>query len=196
MLIVGPSNGEEKQMQSEKATFAGGCFWCMQDPFDQWLKKGVLATEVGYTGGSPSNPTYQEICTGKTGHAEAIQITFDPGQITYVELLNIFWKNIDPTTVNQQFNDHGSQYRTAIFYHNSEQKKQALESKEKLEKSGKFTSRIVTEITPASIFYVAEEYHQKYYEKNTFSYKLYKKGSGRERFIHQTWDEKNTVFDE
>ena len=183
------STEQKKPMQNEKATFAGGCFWCMQDPFDHWLKKGVLTTEVGYTGGSQPNPSYQEICTGKTGHAEAIQITFDPAQITYSELLDIFWKNIDPTTLDQQFADHGSQYRTAIFYHSPEQKKLALESKNKIEKSRKFSSPIVTEITPASTFYVAEDYHQKYYEKNPFQYKLYKKGSGRENFIHQLWND-------
>ncbi len=176
-------------MQVEKATFAGGCFWCMQDPFDRWLKKGVLATEVGYTGGSNANPTYQDVCSGETGHAEAIQITFDPTLISYPQLLDLFWKNIDPTTVDQQFADHGSQYRTAIFYHNSEQKKLALESKEALEKSGKFSSPLVTEISPASVFYKAEDYHQKYYERNATHYKLYKKGSGRESYIHQMWDD-------
>lgn len=148
----------------EKATFAGGCFWCMQPPFDSL--KGVVSTTVGYTGGQKKNPTYEEVSSGATGHVEAIEILYDPAQITYSELLNVFWINIDPTTSNQQFVDVGAQYRIVIFYHNEEQRRLAEESKAKLEKSGKFDKPIVTEIKPATTFYKAEEYHQKYYQNN------------------------------
>ena len=147
----------------QKATFAGGCFWCMQQPFDEL--EGVISTIVGYTGGKTTNPTYEEVCAGKTGHAEAIEILYDPYRITYQELLDVFWKNIDPTASDRQFADVGSQYRTAVFYHNEEQKRLAEESKRKLEKSGKYDQPIVTEITPASTFYAAEVHHQHYYKR-------------------------------
>ncbi|MEW6115462.1 MAG: peptide-methionine (S)-S-oxide reductase MsrA [Nitrospirota bacterium] len=173
------------QKKLEKATFAGGCFWCMESPFDKL--RGVISTTVGYTGGHTENPTYEEVSTGTTGHAEAIEIVYDPAQVPYTELLDAFWKLIDPTTRNQQFADRGSQYRTAIFYHNEEQRRLAEASKERLEKSGKFNRPIVTEIVPASKFYPAEEYHQDYYRKNPFQYKMYLSGSGREEFIFRTW---------
>ncbi|MCF6149407.1 MAG: peptide-methionine (S)-S-oxide reductase MsrA [Candidatus Kuenenia sp.] len=169
----------------EKAIFAGGCFWCMQHPFDQL--GGVVSTTVGYTGGNVENPTYEEVCSGKTGHAEAIEILYNPSRISYSELLEVFWRNIDPTAVNRQFADVGSQYRTAIFYHTEEQKKLAEASKKELEKSGKFNRPIVTEIVPSSAFYKAEEYHQKYYEKNPARYNRYKYGSGREPYLKETW---------
>ena len=169
----------------EKATFAGGCFWCMQPPYDK--VKGVISTTVGYTGGTTENPTYEEVCSGRTGHAEAVEITYDSSQTSYSDLLDVFWKNIDPTTTNQQFADTGTQYRTAIFYHNEEQKRLAVASKEKVEKSGKFKRAIVTEIVPASLFYPAEEYHQKYYKKCPLPYQLYKTGSGREGYLKKTW---------
>jgi methionine-S-sulfoxide reductase len=174
--------------KTELATFAGGCFWCMQPSFDQ--KKGVIQTWVGYTGGHTKNPTYKDICTGKTGHAEAIEIKFNPKIVTYAELLDIFWKNIDPTTLNQQFADQGTQYRTAIFFHSIEQKKQAEESKLKLEKSKKWDKPIVTEITQSSTFYVAEDEHQKYYEKNVLHYQYYKVGSGRDAYLKRMWPTK------
>ena len=144
----------------EKATFAGGCFWCMQPPFDRL--KGVVSTKVGYTGGKKKNPTYEEVCSGRTGHAEAIEITYDPSQVSYEELLNVFWTNIDPTDPGGQFYDRGSQYRTAIFYHNEEQKKLAEFYKKKLDESKAFDNPIVTEISPAATFYKAENYHQNY----------------------------------
>ncbi len=169
----------------EKATFAGGCFWCMQPPFDKL--DGVLLTTVGYTGGPEENPTYKQVSYGKTGHAEAIQILYDPSKISYTQLLDVFWRNIDPTTRNRQFSDVGSQYRTAIFHHSDEEKQLAEHSKEELQKSGRFDKEIVTEITPASTFYRAEEYHQKYYEKNPIRYKAYRIGSGRDRFIMKVW---------
>jgi len=171
----------------EKATFAGGCFWCMQPPYDKL--KGVVSTKVGYTGGSKKNPTYEEVSSGTTGHAEAVEIMYDPTLTRYDELLDIFWHNIDPTTLNKQFADSGTQYRTAIFYHNEEQKRLALASKEALERSGNFARPLVTEIVPASEFYPAEDYHQKYYEKSPINYNLYKVGSGRETFIEKVWGE-------
>lgn len=169
----------------EKATFAGGCFWCTQPPFDQL--KGVISTSVGYTGGTKENPTYEEVCSGKTGHAEALEILFDPAQVNFLELLEIFWKNIDPTTLNRQFYDAGTQYRTAIFYHSEEQKKAAEISKKNLENSKKFDQPIVTEIVPASNFYKAEDYHQKYYQKCPIPYKSYKTGSGRDAYLKKMW---------
>ncbi len=170
----------------EKATFAGGCFWCMQPPYDKL--RGVVATTVGYTGGHKKDPTYQEVSSGTTGHAEAVEIVYDPAQISYSTLLAVFWQNVDPTTRDRQFADAGSQYRTAIFFHNEEQRKLALDSKEKMEKSGKFGGGpIVTQIVPATAFYPAEEYHQKYYKNNVQQYKFYRSNSGREQYLEKTW---------
>jgi len=176
---------DTKEARAEKATFAGGCFWCLQPVYDQL--EGVVSTTVGYTGGTKADPTYEEVSTGKTGHFEAIEVIYDPAQISYTELLDSFWKSIDPTQDFGQFADLGPQYRTAIFYHDEEQKKEALESREKLEKSGKFGEPIVTPLLPVSKFYPAEEYHQKYYLKNAGRYTLYKKGSGREGFLEKRW---------
>lgn len=172
----------------EKGTFAGGCFWCMQPVFDKL--KGVKSTTVGYTGGTQKNPTYEEVSSGRTGHTEAIEVTYDPSEITYPELLDAFWQSIDPTDPRGQFADKGSQYRTGVFYHNEEQKKAALTSKEKLAQSGTFDGPVVTEITPAATFYPAEEYHQKYYLKNSGHYSLYKVGSGRQGFLEKVWGKK------
>lgn len=171
------------------ATFAGGCFWCMEPPFEHL--KGVTAVISGYTGGKKVNPTYEEVSSGQTGHAESIEVHFDPTVVSYKELLDVFWHNIDPTTKNAQFADHGSQYRTAIFYHDEEQKKLAEQSKKELEDSGKFDKPIVTEIVPATKFYTAEEYHQDYYKKNPFRYKIYRKGSGREGYLERTWGDES-----
>ena len=175
----------------EKATFAGGCFWCIEPPFDSL--KGVISVTVGYTGGHDKNPTYEEVSSGITGHAEAIEIFYDPAQITYAELLHVFWRNIDPTTPNQQFVDVGTQYRSAIFYHNEEQRRLAEESKTKLEKSGKFDKPIVTEIKVATPFYKAEEYHQKYYKKNPIRYKYYRYRSGRDQYLEKVWGGKQEM---
>lgn len=169
----------------KKATFAGGCFWCMQPPYDELV--GVVSSIVGYTGGHQKNPTYEEVCSGVTGHAEAVEILFDPAKTTYEELLNVFWRNIDPTALNHQFADQGNQYRTAIFYHDEEQKSMAEKSKSELERSGKFNQPIVTEILPASTFYKAEEHHQNYYRKEPDRYHFYKKGSGREGYLEKVW---------
>ncbi|GAB4329300.1 MAG: hypothetical protein Kow0037_04300 [Calditrichia bacterium] len=176
-----------KQNKYELATFAGGCFWCMQPPYDDL--PGVIKTTVGYTGGDLEDPTYEEVSTGKTGHLEAVQIQFDPSITSYRELLGIFWRNIDPTNPAGQFADYGSQYKTAIFYHNEEQKKLARQSLLELEKSGKFDKPIVTDIRPATTFYPAEAYHQEFYKKNPLRYNSYKVGSGREVFLKKTWKE-------
>jgi methionine-S-sulfoxide reductase len=169
-----------------KATFAGGCFWCMQPPFDGLT--GVVATSVGYAGGHKRDPTYEEVSSGTTGHAESIEIVFDPAQVTYSELLDQFWRNVDPTTNDRQFVDVGDQYRTAIFFHSEEQRKLAVASKEKMERLGKLGNKpIVTEIAPASTFYPAEEYHQKYYQKNNVRYKFYRFNSGRDQYLEKTW---------
>ena len=180
------SNGSNMDNNKIKKTvFAGGCFWCMQNPYDEL--KGVVSTAVGYTGGNKDNPTYEEVCAGNTGHAEAIEVLYDSSQISYAELLNVFWRNIDPTTLNRQFANVGTQYRTAIFYHSEEQKQSAESSKQEMERSGIYDDPIATEITPASTFYRAEEYHQKYYEKCPLKYKMYKTGSGREQYLEDMW---------
>ena len=184
--IGSPGNQEEKRAAKlQKATFAGGCFWCMQPPYDKL--KGVVSTTVGYTGGHKKNPTYEEVSTGATGHYEAVEILYDPEKIGYDDILDVFYQSIDPTDGSGQFADKGSQYRTAIFYHDEKQKSISIASKEKMEKSGKFKKPIVTEILPASEFYPAEEYHQKYYKKNPTRYNLYKFGSGRESFLRELW---------
>ena len=150
-----------------KATFGAGCFWHVEDLFAK--TKGVKSTKVGYTGGQLSNPTYEEVCTDKTGHAEAVEVEYDPNEISFDELLNIFWSNHNPTTLNRQGPDIGVQYRSAIFYHDEDQREIAENSKTTLAKSGKFSDPIVTQIVPAPVFYKAEEYHQKYFKKHGFS---------------------------
>jgi len=143
------------------ATFAGGCFWCLEGPFE--AVEGVCRVTAGYTGGSEPHPTYEQVCSGRTGHAEAVQIMYDPATINYEHLIEVFWRQIDPTQVNGQFADHGRQYRTAIFYHDEEQRRLAEASKDQLARSGKFSAPIATEIVPATTFYPAEDYHQDYY---------------------------------
>jgi methionine-S-sulfoxide reductase len=172
-------------VEPETATFAGGCFWCMQPPFDKL--DGVISVTVGYTGGSEKNPTYEQVSAGKTGHVEAIEILFDPSNISYSALLDVFWRNIDPTQPDGQFVDRGRQYRSAIFYQNEEQRRLAEASKEVLEKTDIFRANIVTEILPAGPFYPAEEYHQDYYEKNPLRYKYYRSGSGRDKYLEKQW---------
>ncbi len=173
------------EINQKTATFAGGCFWCMEHPFDKL--EGVIETTSGYTGGLKENPTYQEISSGSTGHFEAIQIKYDPEKISYSKLLDIFWKQIDPTDRGGQFNDRGSQYRTAIFYHDEEQKRLAELSKEKLAKSGIYDKPIATEIIEATEFYKAEDYHQDYYVKCPIQYNSYRKGSGRDKYLTKIW---------
>lgn len=163
----------------QKATFAGGCFWCMEGPFE--VLEGVTEVVAGYTGGGRANPTYQEVSSGTTGHAEAIQITYDPAKVSYEKLLEIFWLQIDPTDAGGQFVDRGSQYRTAIFYHDTEQKKLAEASKKAL--AARFNQPIVTGIIPTGKFYPAEDYHQDYHRKNPLRYKRYREQSGRDAFL-------------
>lgn len=169
----------------ETATFAGGCFWCMEPPFDEL--PGVISTTSGYTGGKTKNPTYQEVSAGTTGHAEAVQVVYDPAKVSYATLLEVFWKNIDPTTRDRQFCDVGSQYRTAIFWHNEEQLRLAEASKKQLEQSGRFTQPIATEIVPMAMFYPAEDYHQDYYQKNPIRYKFYRYNCGRDQVLTEIW---------
>ncbi len=171
----------------EKATFAGGCFWCMEPPYDGL--EGVASVTAGYTGGTEKNPTYEEVSSGSTGHAESIEIVYDPAKISYARLVDIFWHNIDPTVKDRQFCDVGHQYRTAIFYHGEEQKRVAEESKRALEVSKRFPGPIYTEIVPASQFYPAEEYHQKYYKKNPVRYKFYRWNCGRDQRLKEIWGE-------
>lgn len=169
----------------ETATFAGGCFWCMEPPFD--ALPGVISTTSGYTGGHWANPTYKQVSAGTTGHAEAVQVVFDPRQISYEKLLAVFWHNVDPTTVDRQFCDVGHQYRTAIFYHDETQRRLAEDSKAALEQTKPFEQPIVTEIVPATQFYPAEQYHQDYYKKNPLRYKYYRFACGRDRRLETLW---------
>jgi peptide-methionine (S)-S-oxide reductase len=176
--------GVASAQTTEKATFAGGCFWCMEEALDK--ASGVRLTLSGYIGGKTKNPTYEEVSAGGTGHTEAVQATYDPAKVSYAQLLDLFWKNIDPTAGDRQFCDVGDQYRPAIFYHNTEQKRLAEASKKKLEESGRFR-KIEVEIAPASEFYIAEEYHQDYYLKNPLRYKYYKWSCGRAQRLEKLW---------
>ncbi len=173
----------------DKATFAGGCFWCMVKPFNEW--PGIQSVISGYTGGHKENPTYKEVKSGTTGHVEAVEITFDPSVFSYEELLDIYWHQIDPTDDGGQFQDRGSSYLTAIFYHSEEQKQTAEASKFALEKSGKFDKPIVTKILPASAFYPAEDYHQDFYKKSSDEYHKDRAASGRDEFINEHWETPN-----
>ena len=169
----------------EKATFAGGCFWCMEHTFDSL--PGVLSVTAGYTGGQKKNPTYKEVSAGGTGHAEAVQIVYDPSRITYEKLLGVYWVNIDPTVKDRQFCDTGNQYRAEIFYHTEEQRRAASLSKEAVEKTKTFKEPVVTGIVAAGEFYPAEEYHQHYYKKNPIRYNYYRTGCGRDRRLKELW---------
>jgi peptide-methionine (S)-S-oxide reductase len=183
---AGTSHGASQSGPSAataKATFAGGCFWCMEPPYDKL--DGVLSTISGYAGGKKKNPTYEEVSAGTTGHTEVVQVTYDPKKITYEKLLEVFWRNVDPLTPNRQFCDVGSQYRTAIFYHDENQKRLAEESKKALSK--RFKEPIVTEIVRATEFYSAEDYHQDYYIKNPLRYKLYRYNCGRDQRLEELW---------
>ncbi|MFC0558127.1 peptide-methionine (S)-S-oxide reductase MsrA [Halalkalibacter alkalisediminis] len=173
----------------EVATFAGGCFWCMVKPFDQF--DGILSVVSGYTGGHTENPSYKEVCSETTGHYEAVQITYNPSIFSYKKLLTIYWQQIDPTDAGGQFFDRGNSYRTAIFYHNEDQRLLAEQSKAELKGSNKFNRPVVTQILPAKHFYLAEDYHQDYYKKNPLHYNRYRTGSGREAFINKHWGKTN-----
>jgi peptide-methionine (S)-S-oxide reductase len=169
--------------QLAKATFAGGCFWCMEPPFDKI--DGVASTTSGYTGGTKKNPSYEEVSSGGTGHAESVQVLYDPSKVSYAKLLEVYWHNIDPTVANRQFCDAGEQYRTAIFYHDAEQKRLAEETRAEVQK--KLGKTVQTQIVAASAFYPAEEYHQDYYKKNPIRYKFYRTGCGRDERLQEIW---------
>jgi peptide methionine sulfoxide reductase msrA/msrB len=187
LLLLPTTTGISANTKYEVATFAGGCFWCMQPPFEK--VSGVIEVIAGYTGGHKENPTYEEVSSGTTGHVEAVQVKFDPSRVTYSQILDVFWKQIDPTDSAGQFVDRGSQYRSVIFYHNDEQKSLAEKSKRALESSGRFSKPVVTEILKAGPFYKAEEYHQDYYKKNPIRYKFYRFNSGRDQFLKKVWGE-------
>ncbi|WP_342419917.1 peptide-methionine (S)-S-oxide reductase MsrA [Paenibacillus sp. FSL H8-0168] len=169
----------------EKATFAGGCFWCMVTPFEE--QPGIHGIVSGYTGGTIADPTYEQVKTGTTGHYEVVQITFEPELFPYEKLLELYWPQTDPTDGEGQFQDRGTQYKPAIFYHTEQQRELAQQSKEQLAQSGRFDKPIVTEILPASIFYPAEDYHQDYHKKNVKHYKEDRVQSGRDEFIDKNW---------
>lgn len=171
--------------QSETAIFAGGCFWCTESDFDK--VQGVISTTSGYTGGQKKNPTYEEVSAGGTGHAEAVQVVYDPAKVSYAQLLEYFWHHVDPVTPNAQFCDHGHQYRSAIFYLNDEQRRLAESSRAALEKSKPFKGAIVTEIAAATTFYPAEEYHQNYHARNPVRYNYYRWNCGRDQRIEELW---------
>lgn len=191
LFIIMNGQGAEKDMSRERegnvltATFAGGCFWCTEADFED--VPGVEAAVSGYTGGQAANPSYEDVCAGKTGHVEAVRVQFDPTVISYRELLDIYWRHINPTDSGGQFADRGSQYQPIIFYHDEEQKRIAEESKKQLGSSGKFDSLIAVEIKKAETFYEAEEYHQGYYKRCPVDYKRYRIGSGRQGYIEETW---------
>ncbi|HET7439303.1 MAG TPA: peptide-methionine (S)-S-oxide reductase MsrA [Nitrospira sp.] len=168
-----------------KAYFAGGCFWCMEEAFEK--VDGVIETVSGYMGGTVKNPTYEEVSAGQTGHAESVEVRYDPSKVTYTQLLEAFWRNVDPVTPDAQFCDHGSQYRAAIFYQSEDEKRLAEESKRAIEQSKRFSTPIVTQVTAASEFFQAEEYHQDFYKKNPIRYKYYKFTCGRAQRLESLW---------
>lgn len=179
------ANAADTTTTEATATFAAGCFWCIQSTFDK--TPGVIRTTVGYTGGPEQNPTYKQVASGLTGHAEAIEVIYDPKTLKYEELLEVFWQNIDPLAENKQFPDEGPQYRTVIFYHNQAQHLAAVKSLRAWEKDGRFGGPIVTQIVAASRFWPAEEYHQQYYKKSPQSYKAYNDASGRNEYFKKMW---------
>ncbi len=187
IIMAGISQGNTNVSgpSEAKATFAGGCFWCMEEAFEPI--PGVISVVSGYSGGQVENPTYEQVSVGGTGHTESIEVIYDPHKVTYEELLAVFWKNVDPTTPNAQFCDHGNQYRTAIFYHDETQKQLIEQSLKKIEMSKNFPEAIVTEVVPASVFYPAEDYHQDFYIKNPIRYKYYKWNCGRAKRLEQLW---------
>ena len=187
MLLALTSGTQTISAATAFATFAGGCFWCMEPPFDKL--NGVLSTTSGYIGGHKRSPTYKQVSTGRTGHTEAVQVAYDPAKVSYEVLLDVFWRNIDPVTPNRQFCDGGSQYRSGIFYHDADQQQLAERSRQRLLDSKRFTQPIVTEITMASEFYKAENYHQDYYKKNPVRYHFYRFNCGRDKRLAYLWGE-------
>ena len=185
MFVYGDETMKEDMSTYKTAIFAGGCFWCMEPPYEKL--DGVISVVPGYTGGKTADPTYAEVSTGKTGHLEAVKIIYDPQRISFKELIDVYWTQIDPTDAGGQFYDRGSQYKTAIFYGDDAEKTIAETSKRELAESGRFDKPVMTQILPAATFYEAEEYHHDYYHKNPIHYNSYKRGSGRESFIHTHW---------
>jgi peptide-methionine (S)-S-oxide reductase len=186
-LLLGLATATPARAQDAmvRATFAGGCFWCVEEAFEK--VDGVVTAISGYTGGQTPNPTYEQVSDGGTGHAESVEVLFDPAKVTYEQLLQVFWHNIDPLAIDAQFCDHGRQYRSAIFYHDEEQRRAAEASKAALERSKRFDQPIATEIVPAGAFYPAEDYHQDYYQKNPVRYKFYKWNCGRAQRLEKLW---------
>jgi peptide-methionine (S)-S-oxide reductase len=184
-LLAGPLAAEEAPPARATATFAGGCFWCMEPPLE--ALPGVVSVTAGYTGGTLPHPTYEQVSSGVTGHAESVEVVYDPARISYEKLLDVFWHNVDPLTPDAQFCDHGRQYRTAIFYHDDAQRRAAEASKRALEASKRFDRPIVTEIVPATHFWPAEEYHQDYHRKNPIRYKYYRWNCGRDQRLREVW---------
>ena len=183
--LTARSTSHAADSQLAKATFAGGCFWCMEEAFEK--VEGIVSVTSGYSGGQMANPSYEEVSAGRTGHAESVEVIYNPAKVTYSKLLDAFWHNVDPITPNAQFCDHGTQYRSAIFYHNEEQKRLAEESKQAIEQSKRFKEPIVTQIVIVSQFYPAEEYHQDFYKKNPIRYKFYKYNCGRAQRLEELW---------
>ena len=190
VLLIGAWNVQSTSLAaagatSGKAYFAGGCFWCMEEVFEK--VEGVLSATSGYMGGTVSNPTYEEVSAGRTGHAESVEVVYDPAKVSYPKLLDAFWRNVDPITPNAQFCDHGNQYRSAIFFQTEDEKRASDSSKQVIEQSRRFKEPIVTQIVVAPQFYPAEEYHQDFYKKNPIRYKLYKYNCGRAQRLEELW---------
>ena len=185
LLVVTAPHATAQEAEPAKATFAGGCFWCVEEAFEK--VPGVIAAVSGYTDGEVANPSYKQVTGGQTGHAEAVEVIFDPAQVTYEQLLDVFWRNVDPTVIDRQFCDVGNQYRTAIFVHDDEQLRLAEASKQALQESKPFAEPIVTPIVAASTFYPAEDYHQDYYKHNPLRYRFYKWNCGRAQRLAELW---------
>ncbi len=184
-VSLAPLAGAQTAPQTAVATFAGGCFWCMEPPYDKLA--GVISTTSGYMGGSVRNPTYEQVSGGRTGHTEVVKVVYDPAKVSYEKLLEVYWRNVDPTVKDRQFCDIGSQYRTSIFYHSEEQKRLAEASKAQIEKTKPFKQPIVVPIVAAGEFWPAEEYHQDYYKKNPVRYSYYRSGCGRDARLKELW---------
>jgi peptide-methionine (S)-S-oxide reductase len=187
--LLGFWHPEARAQTLAKATFAGGCFWCMEKPFD--TLPGVVSTTSGYTGGQTERPSYRQVSSGKTGHAESVQVVYDPTQVSYEKLLDVFWHNVDPLDAGGQFCDRGSQYRSSVFFYDEQQRKLAEDSKQALEKSG--IQPIATQIVLAGEFYPAEDYHQNYYETNALKYRFYRFACGRDQRLTEVWGESNPI---
>ena len=185
LAAAGAGAAQAQTAPADTAIFAGGCFWCVEEAFD--AVAGVVSTTSGYTGGRVANPTYRQVSGGGTGHVEAVQVVFDPRRVSYAQLLNVFWRNVDPLTANRQFCDAGAHYRSAIFYRDADQRQRAEGSRTQLARSGRFKQPIVTEVLPAAPFYAAEEYHQDYHNKNPLRYKYYKYSCGRAQRLKEVW---------